>query len=302
MASSGIKTLVFGGQGWIGSHVFRLFDGRKDIVPMLPPPDMRLDDTRAVAEYLDLVRPDRVLCLVGRTHGPGCDTIDYLEQPGRLVENLRDNLYAPVSLALLCVERHIHVTYMGTGCIFSNDAPDDHAPYTEDALPDFFGSSYSVVKGYTDRLVRLLGDSVLNVRIRMPITADWHRRNFVTKIVRYEKVCSMPNSMSVLDDVLPVMIDMMREGRTGTVNLVNPGFTTHDEILGMYRDIVDPNFTWKNFSQAEQDELLASKRSNNVLDTATIETEFPHVPHVRDGVRRCLEAMAAEKRRWQQQP
>ena len=48
---------------------------------------------------------------------------------------------------------------MGTGCIFEycvgeagGDEGCDEAKKREDDVPNFFGSSYSIVKGYTDRL------------------------------------------------------------------------------------------------------------------------------------------------------
>ena len=149
----------------------------------------RLDDTTEVGAEMNRLTPDRLVCRVGRTQGPGFTIIDYLEQPGKLVENVRDNLYAPISLGLLCRELGIHMTYMGTGCIFEYDGdhPQDSEGargngFKEEDLPNFFGSSYSVVKGFTDRLMHLLEASVLNVRIRMPIVGEVHSRNFITKI------------------------------------------------------------------------------------------------------------------------
>ena len=72
---------------------------------------------------LDTIKPTHVISFIGRTHGTIGDkeytTIDYLEQPGKLVENIRDNLFSPISLALACKEQNIHYTYLGTGCIFS---------------------------------------------------------------------------------------------------------------------------------------------------------------------------------------
>ena len=46
-------------------------------------------------------------------------------------------------------------------------------------------------------------DNVLNLRIRMPITGDYNKRNFITKITTYEYICSIPNSMTVLPELLP---------------------------------------------------------------------------------------------------
>ena len=43
------------------------------------------------------------------------------------------------------------------------------------------------------------------------------------------------------------MLQLMDKLHTGTLNFTNPNVISHDEILEMYKEIVDPNFTWKNF-------------------------------------------------------
>jgi len=121
----------------------------------------------------------------------------------------------------------------------------------------------------------------------MPITCDLSARNFITKIVNYEKICSIPNSMSVLPNLLPVMLDMMRNNELGTFNFTNPGLISHNEILTMYRDIVDNDFTWKNFTIEEQNMILDSKRSNNFLDTKKLESKY-NVPNIKESVKKIL--------------
>lgn len=59
----------------------------------------------------------------------------------------------------------------------------------------------------------------------------------------------------------------MEKGTTGTINLCNPGYISHNEILKMYGEIVDPLFKWENFTQEEQRKILAADRSNNFLET-----------------------------------
>ncbi len=279
--------LVFGGRGWIGAQLLEILTKRGHLVTTS---EIRLDQTEAVRAQLETLRPDRVVCLVGRTHGPGFATIDYLEQPGKLVENLRDNLFAPVSLAMVCRDLGIHMTYMGTGCIFEYDAVhyEGGPGFTEEDHPNFFGSAYSCVKGTTDRLMHLLESAVLNVRIRMPIIAEHHPRNFITKITQYAKVCSIPNSMTVLPTLLPLLVEMMEEGDVGTINLTNPGTITHNEILTMYKELVDPTFTWQNFTVEEQNAVLASRRSNNLLETSRLQERFPAVPDIHTAVREAL--------------
>jgi 3,5-epimerase/4-reductase len=290
--------LVFGGNGWIGSKVVELLQNANiKVIKSL----CRADDLKMIQRELDLIKNvTHIMSFIGRTHGvyenEVIGTIDYLEKPGKLVENMNDNLFSPIGLAEISKKNNIHFTYLGTGCIFEYDEKthkygNQETGFLESDLPNFFGSSYSIVKGYTDRLMQLLySDSTLNARIRMPITDEQDSpRNFITKITTYKKVCSIPNSMTVLDELLPVLIEMALNKQVGTVNLTNPGLISHNEILEMYKEIVDPDFTWSNFSVEEQNQILASKRSNNCLDTmkltnTTLSFKNPVSP-IKDAVR-----------------
>jgi dTDP-glucose 4,6-dehydratase len=280
-----MKFLIYGHQGWIGKQVVALLRSRYEVNLG----ESRVDDEKNVELEILKHHPDRIISLTGRTHGEGIQTIDYLEKPGKLVDNVRDNLYGPLVLAILCKKLNVHLTYLGTGCIFSDQGEETN--FNEDNLPNFFGSSYSIVKGFTDRLMHQFDSNVLNVRIRMPITDNHNPRNFITKITKYERICSIANSMTVLPDLLPLMVDMAKRKVTGTINLTNPGVITHNEILEMYKELVDPKFTWKNFTIEEQNKILASGRSNNALDTSKLQAMYPNVLPIKESVRKSLERM-----------
>lgn len=287
-----MKVLVYGSNGWIGNQVINYL---QTINIEFIKGSARVDNINDVKNEINRVDPTHVLSLIGRTHGKIGDkvysTIDYLEQDGKLTENIRDNLFSPLTLALLCEKNSIHFTYLGTGCIFEYDNlhpyQDALTAFTEDSEPNFFGSSYSVVKGYTDRLMHMF-DGVLNLRIRMPINAECNPRNFITKITHYDKICSISNSMTVLPELIPIAINMMKNNISGTINLTNPGIISHNEILEMYKEIVDPLFKWSNFSINEQNAILSSKRSNNYLDTKMLESLYPSVKNIKDSVREIL--------------
>ena len=297
--------LVFGGNGWIGSKVVDLLQNANiKVVKSM----CRADDIKMIQTEINLIKNvTHIMSFIGRTHGvynnEVIGTIDYLEKPGKLVENMNDNLFSPIGLAEISKKNGIHFTYLGTGCIFEYDEQTHlygnvETGFLEADLPNFFGSSYSIVKGYTDRLMQLLySDSTLNARIRMPITDEQDSpRNFITKITSYKKVCSMPNSMTVLDELLPVLIEMALNKQVGTVNLTNPGLISHNEILEMYKEIVDPEFTWTNFTIDEQNQILASKRSNNCLDTTkltniSLNLKNP-VTTIKEAVRNILQRMS----------
>ena len=84
--------------------------------------------------------------------------------------------------------------------------------------------------------------------------------------------------MSVLPDLLPLALSLIKKNITGTINLTNPGTISHNEILELYTKHVDPTFTWKNFTIEDQRKIIDSERSNNKLDTTLLETFFPDVP------------------------
>lgn len=282
--------LIWGGRGWIGGHFIKALEKRGWKATIAT---SRADDLVAVNTEISTVEPTHLVSLIGRTHGPGFSTIDYLEQPGKLVENMRDNLYGPLCLAEASRVTGKHLLYMGTGCIFDYD--EEHplggatdTGFTEEDRPNFFGSGYSVVKGYTDQLMANYPD-VLNVRIRMPISSEDCPRNFITKIINYKKINSIPNSMTVMDDILPLLVRAMEDGVVGALNATNPGVIDHTTILRLYKEFQNSEHTWE---EIDKQELLGScvkaARSNNMLDTKRIEELYPELPDITTSVRKLL--------------
>lgn len=119
----------------------------------------------------------------------------------------------------------------------------------------------------------------------MPISSDLNNpRNFITKISRYNKVVNIPNSMTVLDELLPISIEMAKRNLRGIYNFTNPGVVSHNEILEMYRNYIDPNFKWENFNLEEQAKVIVAPRSNNELDASKLKQEFPSLLSIKDSI------------------
>ncbi len=138
-------------------------------------------------------------------------------------------------------------------------------------------------------------DNCLILRLRMPVSDDMHSRSFVTKLTRYEHVVDIPNSHSMLADLLPAAILLAANDETGVYNFTNPGAISHNEVLALFRDIVRPTFTWKNFTLDEQAKVIKAERSNCKLDTtklvAKLEEFGYEVPEIHEAYRRCFERM-----------
>lgn len=274
-----MKFLVYGGTGWIGDWTARLLRERGHDVVLAT---ARMQDREDVQRELDQHAPDRVVCAAGLTGRPN---VDWCES--HRVETIRTNVVGTLTLADLCRDRGLHLTLFATGCTFEYDEAHpvgSGVGFTEDDFPNFAGSYYSATKGVVEDLLREF-ENVLILRVRMPISADLeYPRNFIAKIMAYDKICSIPNSMTVLDELLPIACDLAEQGEiVGPLNFTNPGVISHNEILEMVRQHLRPGLEWTNFSLEDQAKILKAERSNNLLDTTRLQRIAPVLP-IRESV------------------
>jgi len=313
-----MKYVVFGGlTGWIGQKIVDLLDN-------VLATGVRMQDRQAVQKLLDTVKPEKVIISAGLTERPN---VDWCEDHQR--EVIESNVLGVITVVEECKKRDIHVTYLGTGCIYEYPTkevvdytysgaigsweyrevikPEGNTrkeytqflenrsiinydkKYTETDPPNFSGSFYSKTKIMVEELLKSY-DNVLTLRIRMPISDDLHPRNFVTKILKYEKIVNIPNSMSILSDLLPLLVDMSEKCITGIYNFCNPGAVSHNEIMELYKEIVDPNLKWTNFSLEEQSKVLKAGRSNCELDCSKL-LQLYNIPTARESIRKIFKQM-----------
>ena len=285
-----MRVLVFGAKGWIGQQF--ISNTTHDVIEAKTRPENYQDTFDEIAQ----VNPDCVISFLGRTYGTAPDgklipSIDYLELPGKLNENMRDNFYAPFNLAQICDKLDTHFIYLGTGCIYTYTA--DKKFFTEQDIPNFTGSGYSTVKGYTDQVLRHFNNT-LQLRIRMPVSKLVSGRNLIDKLVGYPNICSIPNSMTVLDDMWSIIDKMIDVQEKGVYNLTNPGTAEHNWILQEYKKLINPSHTWNIITYEEQMKHIKSERSNNEMDTTKLEQfcqkhSLELLP-IQESILRCLQS------------
>ena len=245
-----------------------------------------------------------MLCAAGVTGRPN---VDWCED--HRAETIRTNVIGALNMADCCSSRGIHMTLFATGCIFEYDEQrpmptlkadgtwTEVRTFEEDNpedLPNFSGSFYSFTKGMVEQMLRHF-PKVLTLRVRMPISDDLSPRNFITKICKYRRVVNIPNSMTVLHDLLPVAITMAERDLEGVYNFCNPGPISHHQILDLYKQIVDPQFEYEGFSLEEQAKVIKAGRSNNTLSHTKLVEALPdvHIPPILDSIVLVLQRMRA---------
>lgn len=56
----------------------------------------------------------------------------------------------------------------------------------------------------------------------------------------------------------------------GGCNMVGCPVMSAVQILQLYKEYIDPEFTWSNFTVEEQAKVIVAPRSNNLLDTQRV--------------------------------
>lgn len=280
MGGDKMKVLIFGKTGWLGGMLGGLCE-EKGIEYSYA--TTRLENRESLAKELDTVKPTHVLNAAGLTGRPNVDWCESHKS-----ETVRVNVVGTLNLADLTNERDIHLTIFATGCIFEYDngkhKMNSGVGFTEEDSPNFHGSFYSHTKAYVEDLLKIYPNTC-TLRVRMPIGDDLEfPRNFIYKISKYDRVVNIPNSMTVLPELMPISIEMARRKLTGIYNFTNPGVVSHNEILELYKEYYDPSFTWKNFTLEEQAKILAAPRSNNELDCAKLKKEFPELLGIKESL------------------
>ncbi|KFZ00250.1 hypothetical protein V500_01119 [Pseudogymnoascus sp. VKM F-4518 (FW-2643)] len=281
--------LIWGGAGWVAGHLKTLLESQGKTVTTTT---VRMQNREAVIAELQRVKPTHVLNCAGCTGRPNVDWCEDNKE-----DTIRSNVIGTLNLADCCFLEKVHLTVFATGCIYTYDEkhPIGGPGYLETDKANFDGSFYSETKAHVEEVMKTY-PNVLILRLRMPVSDDLHSRNFVTKISKYERVVDIPNSNTLLHDLLPASILLAEHQETGIYNFTNPGAISHNEVLTLFKQYVRPDFTWKNFSLEEQAKVIKAGRSNCKLDTTKLINKLKEygfeVPEVHEAYAQCFQRMA----------
>lgn len=240
------------GNGFLGNK-FKNFLG--DEATLIKSRIYNIDD---IVHCIYEIEPDVIINCIGKTGRPN---IDWCENNKEVT--FFSNVTVPTIIAEVCNDYGIKMVHIGSGCIYSGDRFND---YTEYDKPNFNGSFYSRTKIYSEKILSEYSD-VLQLRIRMPIDNISSPRNLIDKLIGYKQVIgNVQNSVTCVPELMEVAKKLIDKKEIGIFNVVQSGSITHEDILEMYQEIVDPSYKLPKFiSIKELNGLTLAERSNCVL-------------------------------------
>jgi glucose-1-phosphate thymidylyltransferase len=248
-----MKILIFG-NGYLGNRLLQAW-------PEAVMSKVRIDDKMAVLKALDEHKPDVVVNCAGAT---GVPNVDWCES--HQVETFRSNAIGPMVLAEACQEKNVYLLHLGSGCIFYGPSPDPAGwRETDFANPSAF---YSRTKYAADLVLSKL-PNVGIARLRMPIDSQPGPRNLINKLANYKQIVDVENSVTVVGDLIQVLHQLIEKKGVGIFHVVNPGTMRHRDLLALYKELVDPNYTceWIKPEELVTRGLAVKARSNCILQS-----------------------------------
>lgn len=279
-----MKILIIG-DGFIGNRCANSWEDEAVIS------DKRINSTEDIVSEIEKHKPDTVLNAAGRTGRPN---VDWCED--NQLETIVGNTKLPIILAEGCYETDTYLLHVGSGCIFYGESHHEDGKWREDdhGNPE---PVYSRTKWAADLTLSTL-ENVGIARIRMPIDHVPSPRNLIDKLINYEKVIDVENSVTIVEDMIDVFYQLLEQKGEEIYHVTNPGTLKHRDIISHYKEYVDPDHDNEWITEEELVELgLADKeRSNNFLHSSNLEDLGIEMRHIQDAIEDTMKKYAELKK------
>lgn len=265
--------LLLGASGYVGQKYqqylkFRNIPYATDSIRLPDTATYYTNDIEYVRKLISKHDPSFVINCAGFT---GVPNVDACELDHNKNACYAANMILPTLIAHVCSDLGIKLGNVSSGCIYQGDMNFD-----ETISPNFRESVYSNSKALGEYDIHELFqyDNVYSWRLRIPFDYIDHPKNFISKIIKFDKLTNQYNSISNLNDFVRATVDSyLNELPCGIYNVTNPGKVRAQDIakLLVEKGIVPAYRTWHIMDDpAEIGEIEKVKRSNCTLDSSKI--------------------------------
>ncbi len=275
-ASQKEKVLIFG-NGQLSVHFQKYYQSKGAEVVVFPHSQVDIAYYEQVKAAIDAIKPTIVLNAAGITN------VDWAETNQE--ETARVNITGVENIAKACKEANVYMVHVSTGYVHHSHNTADERDENDQANPlNFY--SYSKAKA-DERLLQMAkqGLNVLIVRPNMLLSAVPHPKNILAKMTMYSKFHDVPNSMTVIEDMVTVSADLIGKRRTGLYNLVNPGLSSPYKIATMLKEIINPDMEIEKLTKAEVEKMFSVKRPDTILSITKLNREGIMMPEINQRLR-----------------
>ncbi|QEG20289.1 sugar nucleotide-binding protein [Mariniblastus fucicola] len=286
---------LLGSTGYVGKYFAKhLADQNIDFLT-LSRSDTAGYSVDSLAAKLRKERVDFLICAAGFTGKPNVDACEIQKS-----ECIDGNAVLPGFLSRVAADVGIRWGHVSSGCIYNGESPSKDG-FKETDAPNFSFrtnncSFYSGTKALGEEV--LADDRNCFVwRLRIPFSNVDSPRNYLSKLMRYDRLLEARNSLSNLDDYVRACLKCVTGSvPTGVYNLTNPGSVTTRQVVEKMLElgVAKGDFSFFDDEAAFMISAAKTPRSNCVLNSQKAVDAGLEMPDVLDSIERSLQNWQSE--------
>jgi len=280
---------LLGGSGYVGSAYQALLQRKNIAFRNLRRAAFDYTDTAALIELLRIEKPEFLINAAGYTGKPNVDACELHK-----AECLAGNAVLPGRIAEACTAAGVPWGHVSSGCIFTGARPDGSG-FTESDPSNFSFrtnncSFYSGTKALGEEVLADRDDAYI-WRLRIPFDHREGPRNYLTKLMRYQRLLEATNSISQLHEfVAATFACWEKRVPFGTYNVTNPGQVTTREVVDLIQasGVCRKDYSFFDDEAEFMRTAARTPRSNCVLDSSKLLSVGIAMTEVHEAVARDL--------------
>ena len=290
-----LHLVVIGGSGFLGQRIVQTARSRGDRVMVLGRKDCNLYDLSSLVQTLETIAPDALINAAGYSGRPNVDACEMNK-----AECLAANAVLPGIIGLACHQIGLPWGHISSGCIF-NKTETPQRSFSELDEPNFTFrqgpcSFYSGTKALGEEVLQDASQCYI-WRIRIPFSNRDSERNYLSKLIRYDRLLEATNSISEVNEFVSAVLDcFVMRVPFGTYHLTNPGAVSTTEVVQMIREsgIADKDFRFFNSEEEFMQAAAITPRSNCILNCQKALQAGLKLSPIREAIVRALHSWIPE--------
>jgi dTDP-4-dehydrorhamnose reductase len=280
---------LLGGTGYIGTAFREYLDAQKRPYKSLGRTELDYYDVDALSGWIERHSPRFLINAAGYTGKPNVDACEL--QPR---DCLRGNTVLPAVVRRACERTQLPWGHISSGCIYTGTRPDGSA-FTEEDLPNFsFAqdncSFYSGCKALAEDLLRGAARCYI-WRPRLPFNQVDSSRNYLSKLLRYDCLVDVRNSMTQLDEFVAACVQCFdRQLPFGIYHLTCSGSTTTRDVVRVMlrRGLTNKAFQFFASEEEFMQKAALAPRSNCILNNEKALRAGLRLSHIDEAIDKAI--------------
>ena len=283
--------ILLGGSGYVGAAFQRHLSAFNTPFEVVSRSAVDYSNPERLVTFLRERRPEFVINAAGFTGRPNVDACEIAK-----TECLAGNAVLPGVIRSACDAAGVPWGHVSSGCIFTGARPDGSG-FREDDAPNFSFrtnncSFYSGCKALGEEVLSG-ADQCFIWRLRIPFSEVDSPRNYISKMMRYDRLLEARNSLSQLDEFAAACVDCWQKRVPfGTYNLTNPGSVSTRDVVDLIRKHGLSSKAFSFFDSEEQFMAKAAKtpRSNCLLDVSKAQAAGIRMTEVQEALEKAMKS------------